>query len=85
MTPEELKDARRRLGLSAEAFARTFGAHDGRTVRGWEYGTRHGLPAHIPRSVDILVRLALEVPAARLWLGLIAEGKMTQALAEGRK
>ena len=70
MTPTELKSARARLGLSAEQFAKTFGAHDGRTVRGWEHGERNGLPAHIPRAVDILVRLALEVPAARRWLGI---------------
>jgi transcriptional regulator with XRE-family HTH domain len=70
MTPAELKSARRSLGISQEQFAKVFGAHDGRTVRGWEHGTRNGLPAHIPRSVNILVRLALEVPAARQWLGI---------------
>jgi transcriptional regulator with XRE-family HTH domain len=72
MTPQELKAARQRLGLSTEAFARVFGAHDGRTVRGWEHGSRNGLPAHIPRSIAILVTLALAVPEARAWLGVDA-------------
>ena len=68
MTPDELKEARRRLGLSVEDFARAFGAHDGRTVRAWEHGERNGLPARIPRSVELLVGLALRVPEARNWL-----------------
>lgn len=70
VTPAELKSARQRLGLSAEAFARIFGAHDGRTVRGWEHGSRNGLPAHIPRSVEILVGLALELEPVRRALGI---------------
>jgi transcriptional regulator with XRE-family HTH domain len=68
MKPDELKKARRELGLSANEFARIFGAHDGRTVRAWEHGERNGLPARIPRSVEILVSLALEAPEARDWL-----------------
>ena len=38
MTPSELKIARKDLGLSAQAFARLIGVHDGRTVRRWESG-----------------------------------------------
>jgi transcriptional regulator with XRE-family HTH domain len=68
MKPDELKKARRELGLSANEFARVFGAHDGRTVRAWEHGERNGLPARIPRPIEILVALALEAPEARDWL-----------------
>jgi transcriptional regulator with XRE-family HTH domain len=68
MKPDELKQARRELGLSANEFARVFGAHDGRTVRAWEHGERNGLPARIPRSIEILVALALQTPEARDWL-----------------
>lgn len=70
MTPAELKAARQRLRLSAEAFARAFGAHDGRTVRGWEHGSRNGLPTRIPRPVEILVRLALALAGVRQALGI---------------
>ena len=68
MKPDELKEARRDLRLSANAFAHAFGARDERTVRAWEHGIRNGLPICIPRSVEILVGLALEVPEARDWL-----------------
>lgn len=68
MTPNELKAARQTLGLSAEGFARAFGVASGRTVRGWEAGERNGKTAPVPESIALLVRLALEVPAARKWL-----------------
>lgn len=65
MQAQELKAARQALGLSAEGFARVFGAASGRTVRGWEAGERNGQPAPVPRPIAMLVRLALELPAAR--------------------
>ena len=68
MTPDELKTARHTLGLSAERFARMFGAASGRTVRGWEAGERNGQPAPVPRPIALLVRLALALPAARALL-----------------
>lgn len=52
MTPADLRDARRSLGLSAEGFARAVGAQSGRTVRRWESGDRD-----IPGSVEVLVRI----------------------------
>lgn len=36
MTPEQIKEARRTLGLSAQGFADAVGVADGRTVRRWE-------------------------------------------------
>lgn len=70
MTPAELKEARRKLGLSANAFGRMAGlrAKDdkpGRTVRRWEAGT-----SDIPGPVVVLTRLLLDCPAARVRLGL---------------
>lgn len=40
MTPAELKEARRKLGLSAAGLAKALrmGKHGGRTVRRWEAG-----------------------------------------------
>ena len=68
MTPSELKSARKSLGLSAEGFAQAFGVASGRTVRGWEAGERGGRAAPIPAPVELLVTLALDIPAARKWL-----------------
>jgi hypothetical protein len=67
LTPDELKAARRRLALSVEAFADMFCVNS-RTLRGWEAGSRGGEPVSVPAPVALLVRLALEVPAARAWL-----------------
>jgi transcriptional regulator with XRE-family HTH domain len=39
-TPEQLQEARKRLGLSAENLARVLRVEDGRTIRRWEAGER---------------------------------------------
>ena len=52
MTPEELKSARRSLGLSCEKFAQRVGVASGRTVRRWEAGDRE-----IPGSIAIILSL----------------------------
>lgn len=52
MTPTELKTAREELGLSAQAFARLIGVHDGRTVRRWEHGE-----APIPGLLPLFLRM----------------------------
>lgn len=71
MSPDELKAARRALGLSMEGFARVFGVAAGRTVRRWEDGRREdGAPATIPQPIAILVDLALHVPGVRERLGI---------------
>lgn len=70
MTPDELKSARHRLGLSISGFCRAFGVANERTVRGWEVGFRGDLPAPVPPPVALLVRLAVEFQNVRQWLGI---------------
>lgn len=65
MTPSELKKARHKLGLSANAFARLVGVSDGRTVRRWEDGTQD-----VPGPVMVLLGTIMAVPAARKHLGV---------------
>jgi DNA-binding transcriptional regulator YiaG len=69
MTPEEFKQARAALGLTAAEFGAAFDVA-GRTVRGWELGQRNGKPQSVPRSVAVLVRLALKSPSVRRELGI---------------
>jgi hypothetical protein len=49
-TPEQLKEARQKLGLSAENLARVLRVEDGRTVRRWEAGERA-----IPGPVTVIM------------------------------
>lgn len=70
LTGDELKEARHRLGLSITEFCDAFGVANERTVRGWELGFRGDIPAPVPKPVALLVRLALEFPAVRHWLGI---------------
>lgn len=65
MTPAELKSARHRLGLSAEAFARLVRVESGRTVRRWEAGERD-----IPGPVTVVVELLLQSSEVRRYLRL---------------
>lgn len=70
MTGDELKEARHQLGLSINEFAEIFGVANERTVRGWELGWRGDQPTTIPMPVQLLVRMALELPESRQWLGI---------------
>lgn len=56
MTPEELREARRKLGLSAAGLARLLrlGANGGRTVRRWEAGD-----SQIPGPAQVAIELLL--------------------------
>lgn len=65
MTPAAIKTTRKRLGLSAERFARLTGTSTGRTVRRWEYEPG---PAPVPRSVELLLRAMDEVPGMKKFL-----------------
>lgn len=65
MTPGELKSARKSLGLSQAELARVVGVDSDRTVRRWENAERD-----IPGSVEVLLRLLVELPAARRLVGL---------------
>lgn len=67
MTPEELTQARAKLGLTARAFAPIFGVTD-RTVRAWENGDSNA--REIPRAIALLVKLAVKYPAVRRELGI---------------
>lgn len=60
MTPEELKSARKLLGLSANGFARLVHVESGRTVRRWEAGH-----SDIPGPVAVLTKAIVESPAVR--------------------
>ncbi len=57
MTPEQIRKARKTLGLTQAEFAEKLGlgAHGGRTVRRWEAGERT-----ITRRTELMVRVLLE-------------------------
>lgn len=65
MTPEELHEAHRKLGLSAAAAARLFQVSDGRTVRRWWSGERD-----IPGPVIVLTRALIESKPVRNFFDL---------------
>ncbi len=55
MTPQEFKDARHALGLSAEGMAQALMVSSGRTIRRWESGQRD-----IPGPAIVAVRYMLK-------------------------
>lgn len=65
MTPDELHEAHRKLGLSAAGVARLFEVSDGRTVRRWWSGERD-----IPGPVQVLTRALIASKAVRNFFGL---------------
>ena len=67
MTPEELRQAREALGLTAVAFAKVFGVNE-RTLRSWEKGEERSGPIRPP--IAVLVRLALKSASVRRELGI---------------
>jgi DNA-binding transcriptional regulator YiaG len=69
MTPEELRQAREALGLTAVQFAAAFDVNE-RTLRSWEKGEKRG---PVPRTVAVLVRLALKHAFVRRELGIAAK------------
>jgi DNA-binding transcriptional regulator YiaG len=69
MTPEELKAAREKLGLTQAEFAKAFQV-DVRTVGGFEQGARNGRPSTIPPPLALLVRFALKHATIRRELGI---------------
>jgi DNA-binding XRE family transcriptional regulator len=72
VTPDELRQARATLGLTAVEFARVFDVNE-RTLRSWEYGVVHGKPSPIPRPIALLVRLALKYASVRRELGIASK------------
>jgi DNA-binding transcriptional regulator YiaG len=69
MTPQELKAARAKLGLTQPEFAKAFHVSP-RAVGGWEQGERNGRPHAIPAPVALLVRFAVKHPVIRRELGI---------------
>ena len=69
MTPEELKAARGKLGLTQAEFAKAFQVSP-RAVRGWEGGTRNGRAHEMPAPMAKLVEMALRHRTVRLELGI---------------
>jgi DNA-binding transcriptional regulator YiaG len=57
MTPQQLKERRKALGLSQAEFARAVGVSSDVTVRRWEAGSRD-----IPGAVSVILHLAREFP-----------------------
>ena len=60
MTADELHEAHRKLGLSANGAAQLFMVSDGRTVRRWWSGERD-----IPGPVAVLTQALVESKAVR--------------------
>ena len=63
MTPTEIKNRRKTLGLSARRFALLLGVAGDRTVRRWERGDMD-----VPRHAVLLLRAMDEVPGMRKFL-----------------
>lgn len=63
MTPAQIRDFRKSLGLSAGAFARAVGVSDGSRIREWESERRapHG-------AVVTLIEMAQALPGGKEWL-----------------
>jgi DNA-binding transcriptional regulator YiaG len=68
MTPDELREARKSLGLTARQFAAVFDVNE-RTLLSWERGEPRG---PIPKPIAILVRLAVKHPLVRRELAKVA-------------
>jgi transcriptional regulator with XRE-family HTH domain len=56
MTAEELRAARKRLGMTGKEFAKAFMVSSGRQVYALESGVRDGRPAHVNPAVAFLIR-----------------------------
>lgn len=65
MTPEELHEAHRKLGLSASKAAKFFQVSDGKTVRRWWSGE-----SSIPGAVAILTDALIKSKSVRNYFGL---------------
>jgi DNA-binding XRE family transcriptional regulator len=69
MTADEMRQARQTLGLTQEQFGRIFDVAP-RTVSAWENGARDGRASQVPRSIAVLVRLAVKDQRVRRELGI---------------
>jgi len=66
MTPQQFKDARHKLGLSAQGMANALGmsTSSGRTVRRWEAGDRD-IPGPVIRVIGFLLELQIDKARTR--------------------
>ena len=69
MTPDEIKAAREKLGLTQAEFAKAFQVSP-RAIRGWEHGERNGRPHAIPPVIALLVKFAVKHATIRRELGI---------------
>jgi len=69
MTPDEIKAAREKLGLTQAEFAKVFQVSP-RAIRGWEHGERNGRPHAIPPVIALLVQFAVKHATIRRELGI---------------
>lgn len=70
MTPQEFREARHTLGLSAAEMARAIGVSDGRQIRRLEADPQDASHRPVSPTVALLVTILLRVPAARKIAGL---------------
>jgi DNA-binding transcriptional regulator YiaG len=63
MTPAQIREFRKSLGLSAGAFARAIGVSDGSRIREWESGRREPHAA-----VATVILMAKGLPGGKEWL-----------------
>ena len=61
MTPEELRETRKRLGISIRSFARLLGLSDHMMLYHWEAGNKR-----IPLYISLLIRLVGVLQGTRL-------------------
>jgi transcriptional regulator with XRE-family HTH domain len=78
-TPDDLKAARRALGLSADGLARMVRVEDGRTIRRWESGERD-----IPGPVTVLLEAAMSYLAKRELISQQLQMLQSEKMRTGR-
>ena len=61
MTPQEFKEARRTLGLSASKLAQALKVSDGRTIRRWEAGDRD-IPGPAIVAINFMLKAKRKSP-----------------------
>lgn len=76
MSPQEFKDARHALGLSANGMANLLGVATGRTIRFWEKGDND-----IAGPAIVLVRALMASAAVRKHFGLSLKHEREKSVA----
>jgi hypothetical protein len=83
-TPEDLKAARKVLGLSADGLARMLRIEDGRTIRRWEAGERD-----IPGPVTVVMETVMGYLAKKAMIArqleMLRSGEMRSGKSKGTR